>query len=82
MNLELDNPDDYGPSGLHECVGHNFLTSTAVDVHTSENIEHAPEVVQTSVRHNMTFVKVEMHGLRQSTDDCRYSHRIPCEVHI
>ena len=38
MNLESDNPDDYGPSGLQECVGQDI-------VHTSANMEHATAVL-------------------------------------
>ena len=73
MNLESDNPDDYGPSGLQECVGQDIM-------HTSANMEHVAAVVQTGVRHNMTFAEMKMYGLGQSTDDYRYSHRLPREV--
>ena len=61
-------------------VGQDILTSTAVDVHTSANMEHAAAVMQTGVRHNMKFSEVAMHGLGKSTDDYRYSNRLPCEV--
>ena len=44
-------------------------------VHTSANMEHAAAVVQTGVRHNMTFVDMEMYGLGKSMEDYRYSHR-------
>ena len=80
MNFESDNPDDYGPSGLQECVGQDALKSTAVDVHTSVNMEHATAVVQTDVRHNMTFAEMAMHGLGQSMEDYMYSQRLPREV--
>ena len=53
-------------SGLNErSVGQDLLTSTAVDVHTSANMEHATAVMQTGVRHNMTFDEMAMHGLGQ-----------------
>ena len=80
MNLESDNQDDYVLSGLQECVGKDVLTSTAVEVHTSANMEHATAVVQTDVRHNMTFAEVAMQGLRKSTEDYMYSHQLPREV--
>ena len=43
-------------------------------------MEHAMAVMQTDVLHNMAFAKVAMHGLGQSTDDYRYSHRLPHAV--
>ena len=63
-----------------EPVGKDVLTSTAVEVHTSANMEHATAVVHTGVRHNMTFAEVAMQGLRKSTEDYMYSHQLPRDV--
>ena len=80
MNLESDNPDDYGPSGLQECVGRDVSPSTAVDVQTSANEAHTTAAAQTEVRQAMTFAQVAMTGLGRSADDYRYSRALPSRV--